>query len=78
MVTTNRARGTKVSVKPRIAGLLCLAVACVAPALAGPTGVIEVNRSFPLIALPDSVTGQPVTLASFRGKRVVLHVFASW
>ncbi len=64
-----------------------------AAALAGPVGLaapspaaapeplttgLEVGQLFPAIALPSLKDGRPVSIADFRGKKVVLQVFASW
>ena len=43
-----------------------------------PSTGFEVGKPFPLIALPPAGGGEPVTLARFRGKKVILHIFASW
>jgi len=40
--------------------------------------LLEVGRPFPLILLPAASDGQPLTLADFRGRKTILHVFASW
>ena len=41
-------------------------------------GRIEVGKPFPDLVLPDVATGQPRSVAEYRGHKVVLHVFASW
>ena len=33
---------------------------------------------FPSLSLPDLKNGRPVSLSEFRGRKLVLHVFASW
>jgi len=44
-----------------------------------PSGApLEVGRPFPGISLPDIGDGRPRTIAEFRGRKVILHVFASW
>ncbi len=40
--------------------------------------VIEVGRPFPALHLPDAADGRPRSIADFRGRKVLLHVFASW
>lgn len=45
------------------------------PALAQPT--FEVGSPFPDFVLP-SLDGGPMSITTFRGKRVALIVFASW
>ncbi len=37
-----------------------------------------VGESFPNLILPQAATGQPDSLAAYRGKKTVLHLFASW
>jgi len=39
---------------------------------------IEVGRPFPQVLLPMLEDGSPATLARFRGRKTLLHVFASW
>ncbi|MHC4065023.1 MAG: TlpA family protein disulfide reductase [Planctomycetota bacterium] len=54
----------------------------VAPALCGQTSIpsvaIEVGEPFPNLVLPSLADGQPYSIARFRGKKIVLHIFASW
>ncbi|MFQ5743961.1 MAG: TlpA family protein disulfide reductase [Acidobacteriota bacterium] len=38
----------------------------------------EVGERFPEIVLPSLADGSPTSLAQFRGKKIILHVFASW
>ena len=47
------------------------------PAPAGPP-VLKVGQPFPDIAFPSAEDGAPMSIASFRGQKVILHVFASW
>lgn len=42
------------------------------------TPQFEVGRPFPDIVLPSLEDGRPTSIADFRGKKVVLHIFASW
>ena len=41
-------------------------------------GRIEVGRPFPEMRFAGLTGGDPTSLADFRGKRVLLLVFASW
>jgi hypothetical protein len=59
-----------------IAGLF--AAVAVTPALALAAPVIEVGKPFPEIALPSLADGRMTSIADYRGRRVILHVFASW
>ena len=38
----------------------------------------EVGQPFPEIVLPSLEDGRPTSIADYRGKKVILHVFASW
>ncbi len=48
-----------------------------APALAAKDR-FPVNQPFPNIALPALADGRPASIADYRGKKVLLHIFASW
>ncbi len=37
-----------------------------------------VGQAFPDLVLPSLDDGRPLSLADFHGKKVILHVFASW
>jgi len=39
---------------------------------------IEVGLPFPAVLLPTLEDGSPATIAQFRGRKTLLHVFASW
>lgn len=39
---------------------------------------IEVGRPFPNLVLPLLEDGRPSSIVQFRGKKTLLHVFASW
>lgn len=41
------------------------------------TGFVE-GQPFPALVLPSAEDGRPVSLADFRGQKLLLHVFASW
>lgn len=38
----------------------------------------EVGKPFPTLAFPSLEDGQPRSITEFRGKKLILHVFASW
>ena len=38
----------------------------------------NVGDVFPTRALPSAVDGRPVSLAAFRGKKIIVNVFATW
>ena len=56
--------------------LLALSTMSHTPAIAA--SVLRVNEPFPDLALPALDGGKPLSISDFRGKKVVLHVFASW
>jgi len=39
---------------------------------------IEVGKPFPGLILPTLEDGSPSAVARFRGKKTLLHIFASW
>ncbi|MHC5003846.1 MAG: hypothetical protein ACYTJ0_12060 [Planctomycetota bacterium] len=41
-------------------------------------GSIREGQPFPALTLPSLEDGSPRSIADFRGRKVVLHVFASW
>ncbi len=43
-----------------------------------PRSGFEVGQLFPEIVLPSAEDSRPLTLAQFRGKKTILHIFASW
>ena len=47
------------------------------PADASPRG-FQVGGRFPDLVLPALDDGRPLSIASFRGRKLVLHVWASW
>lgn len=47
-------------------------------ALVPKTPVLEEGKPFPDLRLPALDDGRPLSIETFRGKRIVLHVFASW
>lgn len=52
--------------------------ASVPPAAAQfPPSGFEVGEPFPTMAFPD-LDGNPVSIADYRGGKVILHIFASW
>ena len=38
----------------------------------------NVGEAFPTDALPSAVDGKPMSIADFRGKKVIVNIFASW
>ncbi len=63
-----------------ILGLVFAAAAALPAAAQGlpPTG-FEVGERFPVdLSLTDAESGRPSSLAAYRGKKVLLIVYASW
>ena len=62
------------------ASRISYAVLAAAAVFAGPARaeLPEAGRPFPVLTLPAMSDGSPLAVRSFRGRRVVLHVFASW
>ena len=59
-----------------LAAILLAALAAHRTAVAAPP--IEVGQPFPDLVLPALDDGRPLSIADFRGKKVLLLVFASW
>ena len=38
----------------------------------------DVGQPFPALAFPRLEDGTPASVADYRGKKLILHVFASW
>ena len=47
------------------------------PAGAMPAPFVE-NEPFPTIAMPSMSDGSSASIADYRGKKLILHLFASW
>ena len=67
----------------RVVAALCFlaltaAVAGEAPALQRLDSPFTVGEPFPDLAFPSLDDGTPARLSDFRGRKVMLHVFASW
>lgn len=49
---------------------------------AGLSGVraadFKVGRAFPHLAFPSLENGKPTSVDSFRGNKLILHIWASW
>jgi hypothetical protein len=43
-----------------------------------PPQPFEVGTSFPSLSLPSLEDGRPASIADFRGRKLILHIFASW
>ena len=38
----------------------------------------NVGEAFPTLALPSAADGRPVSVAAFRGRKLIVNIFASW
>jgi hypothetical protein len=39
---------------------------------------LNVGEAFPTLALPSAADGHAVSVADFRGKKLIVNIFASW
>lgn len=46
----------------------------------GQESVIDLSpgKPFPIIAMPDSESGELMSITDFRGEKLMLQIFASW
>jgi len=61
-----------------LAGFVAAAAVFGSAASAQGLGRIEPGEPFPDLLLPAMEDGEPTSIADLRGRKVVLHVFASW
>ncbi len=65
----------------RLLFLLALAALAISlgDAVAKPSSTgFKVGDPFPSLVMPSLADGKPLSLARFRGEKVILHIFASW
>lgn len=65
----------------RLLFLFALAIMAISlgDAVAKPSSTgFRVGEPFPNLVLPSLADGKPLSLARFRGEKVILHIFASW
>ena len=43
-----------------------------------PSSRFKVGQPFPNLVFPSVDNGRPTSIAQYRGKKVLLHIFASW
>ena len=60
-----------------LASLTALAMLSAGNSTATPSEGLRPGDRFPELVLPD-LDGEPLSVASFRGRKLVLHVWASW
>jgi hypothetical protein len=39
---------------------------------------LQAGRQFPNLTLPSLEDGRPASISDFRGRKLILHIFASW
>jgi len=58
---------------------LCLTLICLMMLISSAGGQgLHVGQPFPDIRLPSLANGRPLSISHFRGKKVLLMIFASW
>ena len=65
-----------VSTIPALAATATIAIATAAQEL--PQTGFAVGEPFPTTAFPSLEDEHPMSVADYRGKRLILHIFASW
>ena len=64
---------------PALAILAILALAAMPWATpAGASADLKEGQAFPTLVLPSLDDGKPLSIADFHGRKIALHVFASW
>lgn len=70
------------AVRIAISATLCLlaSLSCSQPVSTGTNTPLklEVGQPFPDIVLPNLADGRPGSIGQFRGRKLLLHIFASW
>ncbi len=59
-------------------GLVALLVTGSQVAMPQDPSRFKVGQRFPDLVLPSIDNGRPTSIAAYRGKKVLLHIFASW
>ncbi len=57
---------------------MTLALALIPAMAADQPPRIEVGQPFPDLVLPRMEDGRPASISDFRGKKLALHIWASW
>ena len=60
-----------------LAGIALIILMVASGRAAAPSG-LQVGQPFPHLTLPSLEDGQPLSLADFRGEKVILLSWASW
>jgi hypothetical protein len=78
-----RSKSSRLALR-RLVASLCLTIVCGASSStthaqpSGPATGFQPGQKFPEIVLPSLKDGQPMSITQFRGKKLILHIFASW
>ncbi|MFQ5700755.1 MAG: hypothetical protein ACE5HU_02810 [Acidobacteriota bacterium] len=57
---------------------VCLLAGWIPAQAASGRGPIKLDEPFPELVLPSAMDGAPMAVSSFRGEKLILHIFASW
>ena len=68
----------KITTTSAIVAFLALLAAGPLAAQKRPSSGVPVGHPFPVLKLPSLADGKPMSVADFRGHRVLLVTFASW
>jgi len=61
---------------PALVGIAFVAMSSVTPV--GASADLKEGQAFPTLVLPSLDAGKPLSIADFHGRKIALHVFASW
>ena len=78
LVCVRYADGRAMRMLPVVGALVILSCGSPVKVDMPPDVKIEVGSPFPNLVLPLLEDGRPSSIVGFRGKKILLHVFASW
>jgi len=61
-----------------LSAIALIALAIVWSTPAGASADLKEGQAFPTLVLPSLDGGKPISIADFHGRKIALHVFASW
>lgn len=62
--------------KRNLSPVVILSLGCMA--MTAGAANLEVGEPFPVLSLPSVEDGAPVSVADYRGEKLLVHIFASW